>query len=265
MKRIISLTCALLMIVLAGCSKNNADTTTTASAAEETTFNEAVSKVGEFTTSASASEVISRYQKKYDTKYNYGELSGGTFANELNVPAINIDTDAAMALNDKIVADIGTDVIDFFKLIEDNGKVIDVNKHGAAIYSVTHKWRVNNGMILIEVSKNTGSMNSNFTLYAYTYYYDVKADKELTFDEFLAKLDVTKQQLFDGFTKTETAKGFASGDGIYTDSMMNIAYSVDSVTGLFPATDDQWDLKLQGKQGTEQMEYCIVIPIAAVK
>ena len=228
MKKILAFLCAVLIIVLAGCSLKPDGGATT----EAPTFEE-------FSTINSAADVVTRINEVCNTTYFEGDERLGDFTNSMNIPALNFSTPGANAVNQKILADLGNEVFDFFDKIKENHYVLKVDGNDAQTAVITHKWRSFNMMTVIEVDLEFGFLYSEAYPYANLYYYDRANDKELSFDEFLTRLGTTKEALFNAFSQTEPD---------------NSEFSLDSVQGVFPDTDLNWHVILNNGEKFRAVE-----------
>ena len=188
------LTAAALVAALAACGENNPDgkqTTDTAPPASLTTQTEATSQTTEATettppeTTAPAPlpEVKDGtvYTKKAIDAFQDGSLD---FMHSLTIPKIDSTKPGAEALNAKILADQ-----------QEKLDALAAGKEKNDLYTVTYSVSGADGILAVNVYEFTGWQYSESYSSRRFYYYDAAEDRELTLDETLAKLAMTKESL----------------------------------------------------------------------
>ena len=188
------LTAAALAAALAACGENNPDgkqTTDTAPPASLTTQTEATSQTTEATettppeTTAPAPLPEVKDGTVY-TKKAVDMFSGGDFdfLHSLIIPKIDSTKPGAEALNAKMLADQ-----------QEKLDALAANKEENYLYTVTYSTSGADGILVINVYEYIGWQYSEGGSSRRFYYYDAAEDRELTLDETLAKLSMTKESL----------------------------------------------------------------------
>ena len=188
------LTAAALVAALAACGENNPDgkqTTDTAPPASLTTQTEATSQTTEATettppeTTAPAPLPEVKDGTVY-TKKAVDMFSGGDFdfLHSLIIPKIDSTKPGAEALNAKMLADQ-----------QEKLDALAANKEENYLYTVTYSTSGADGILVINVYEYIGWQYSEGGSSRRFYYYDAAEDRELTLDETLAKLSMTKESL----------------------------------------------------------------------
>lgn len=188
------LTAAALVAALAACGENNPggkQTTDTTPPASLTTQTEATSQTTETTettppeTTAPAAlpEVKDGtvYTKKAVDMYSGGDFG---FTHSLTVPKIDSTKPGAEALNAKILADQ-----------QEKLDALAAGKEKNDLYTVTYSVSGADGILAVNVYEFTGWQYSESYSSRRFYYYDAAEDRELTLDETLSKLAMTKESL----------------------------------------------------------------------
>ena len=191
------LTAAALAAALAACGENNPggkQTSDTAPPASLTTQTEATSQTTvttettettppETTAPAALPEVKDGtvYTKKAVDMYSGGDFG---FTHSLTVPKIDSTKPGAEALNAKILADQ-----------QEKLDALAAGKEKNDLYTVTYSVSGADGILAVNVYEFTGWQYSESYSSRRFYYYDAAEDRELTLDETLSKLAMTKESL----------------------------------------------------------------------
>ena len=186
------LTAAALVAALAACGENNPggkQTTDTAPPASLTTQTEATSQTTvttettETTAPAPLPEVKDGtvYTKKAIDAFQDGSLD---FLHSLTIPKIDSAKPGAEALNAKMLADQ-----------QEKLDALAANKEENHLYTVTYSTSGADGILVINVYEYFGWQYSEGGSSRRFYYYDAAEDRELTLDETLSKLAMTKESL----------------------------------------------------------------------
>lgn len=120
------------------------------------------------------------YTKKAIDAYD----GGLDFLHSLTIPRIDSTLPGAEALNAKMLAEQ-----------QDKLDALAANKEENYLYTVTYSSSGADGILVINVYEYTGWQYSEGGSTRRFYYYDAAADRELTLDETLAKLSMTKESL----------------------------------------------------------------------
>lgn len=188
------LTAAALVAALAACGENNPggkQTTDTTPPASLTTQTEATSQTTETTettppeTTAPAALPEVKDGTVY-TKKAVDMFSGGDFdfLHSLTVPKIDSTKPGAEALNAKMLADQ-----------QEKLDALAAGKEGRSLYTVTYSASGADGILAVNVYEYTGYQYSESSRNRCFYYYDAAADRELTLDEVLTHLSLTRDSL----------------------------------------------------------------------
>lgn len=191
------LTAAALVAALAACGESNPggkQTTDTAPPASLTTQTEAISQTTvttettettppETTAPAALPEVKDGtvYTKKAVDMFSGGDFD---FLHSLTVPKIDSTKPGAEALNAKMLADQ-----------QEKLDALAAGKEGRSLYTVTYSASGADGILAVNVYEYTGYQYSESSRNRCFYYYDVAADRELTLDEVLTHLSLTRDSL----------------------------------------------------------------------
>ncbi len=187
------LTAAALVAALAACGENNPggkQTTDTAPPASLTAQTEATSQTTvttettppETTAPAALPEVKdgTLYTKKAIDIYD----GGLDFLHSLTIPKIDSAKPGAEALNAKMLADQ-----------QEKLDALAAGKEKNDLYTVTYSVSGADGILAVNVYEFTGWQYSESYSSRRFYYYDAAEDRELTLDETLSKLAMTKESL----------------------------------------------------------------------
>ena len=188
------LTAAALVAALAACGENNPggkQTTDTTPPASLTAQTEATSQTTvttettppETTAPAALPEVKDGtvYTKKAVDMFSGGDFG---FTHSLTVPKIDSTKPGAEALNAKMLADQ-----------QEKLDALAAGKEGRSLYTVTYSASGADGILVINVYEYFGWQYSEGGSSRRFYYYDAAEDRELTLDETLSKLAMTKESL----------------------------------------------------------------------
>lgn len=188
------LTAAALVAALAACGENNPggkQTTDTTPPASLTSQTEATSQTTvttettppETTAPAALPEVKDGtvYTKKAVDMFSGGDFD---FLHSLTVPKIDSTKPGAEALNAKMLADQ-----------QEKLDALAAGKEGRSLYTVTYSASGADGILAVNVYEYTGYQYSESSRNRCFYYYDVAADRELTLDEVLTHLSLTRDSL----------------------------------------------------------------------
>ena len=188
------LTAAALVAALAACGENNPggkQTTDTTPPASLTAQTEATSQTTvttettppETTAPAALPEVKDGtvYTKKAVDMFSGGDFG---FTHSLTVPKIDSTKPGAEALNAKMLADQ-----------QEKLDALAANKEENHLYTVTYSASGADGILVINVYEYFGWQYSEGGSSRRFYYYDAAEDRELTLDETLSKLAMTKESL----------------------------------------------------------------------
>lgn len=117
------------------------------------------------------------YSKKISSEF---DDSGITDTHHTVVlPKVNYDTDAAAALNKKIMKNHG-----------DSIEILKSGKEDRTVYKISYSFSICNGIVGIMVSDSRSVVQSYRDQDYFGYYYDTKRDKELNYFEYLETLGV---------------------------------------------------------------------------
>ena len=228
------LTAAALVAALAACGENNPggkQTTDTAPPASLTTQTEATSQTTvttettppETTAPAPLPEVKDGtvYTKKAIDAFQDGSLD---FMHSLTIPKIDSTKPGAEALNAKILAEQ-----------QDKLDALAANKEENHLYTVTYSTSGADGILVINVYEYFGWQYSEGGSSRRFYYYDAAEDRELTLDETLSKLAMTKESLNRAFAWSSE---YTSINTEYPDRTRTLAESVFGapLTGAYDAS-----------------------------
>ena len=188
------LTAAALVAALAACGESNPggkQTTDTAPPASLTSQTEATSQTTvttettppETTAPAALPEVKDGtvYTKKAVDMFSGGDFD---FLHSLTVPKIDSTKPGAEALNAKMLADQ-----------QEKLDALAAGKEKNDLYTVTYSVSGADGILAVNVYEFTGWQYSESYSSRRFYYYDAAEDRELTLDETLSKLAMTKESL----------------------------------------------------------------------
>lgn len=188
------LTAAALVAALAACGENNPggkQTTDTTPPASLTTQTEATSQTTETTETTppetTAPAVLPEVKDgTVYTKKAVDIFSGGDFdfLHSLAVPKIDSTKPGAEALNAKMLADQ-----------QEKLDALAAGKEGRSLYTVTYSASGADGILAVNVYEYTGYQYSEPSRNRCFYYYDAAADRELTLDEVLTHLSLTRDSL----------------------------------------------------------------------
>ena len=228
------LTAAALVAALAACGENNPggkQTTDTAPPASLTTQTEATSQTTvttettppETTAPAPLPEVKDGtvYTKKAIDAFQDGSLD---FMHSLTIPKIDSTKPGAEALNAKILAEQ-----------QDKLDALAANKEENHLYTVTYSTSGADGILVINVYEYFGWQYSEGGSSRRFYYYDAAEDRELTLDETLSKLAMTKESLNRAFAWSSE---YTSINTEYPDRTRTFAATVFGapLTGAYDAS-----------------------------
>ena len=228
------LTAAALVAALAACGENNPggkQTTDTAPPASLTTQTEATSQTTE-TTETTPPETTAPaplpevkdgtvYTKKAIDAFQDGSLD---FMHSLTIPKIDSTKPGAEALNAKILAEQ-----------QDKLDALAANKEENHLYTVTYSTSGADGILVINVYEYFGWQYSEGGSSRRFYYYDAAEDRELTLDETLSKLAMTKESLNRAFAWSSE---YTSINTEYPDRTRTFAATVFGapLTGAYDAS-----------------------------
>lgn len=228
------LTAAALVAALAACGENNPggkQTTDTTPPASLTTQTEATSQTTvttettppETTAPAPLPEVKDGtvYTKKAIDAFQDGSLD---FMHSLTIPKIDSTKPGAEALNAKILAEQ-----------QDKLDALAANKEENHLYTVTYSTSGADGILVINVYEYFGWQYSEGGSSRRFYYYDAAEDRELTLDETLSKLAMTKESLNRAFAWSSE---YTSINTEYPDRTRTFAATVFGapLTGAYDAS-----------------------------
>ena len=228
------LTAAALVAALAACGESNPggkQTTDTAPPASLTTQTEATSQTTvttettppETTAPAPLPEVKDGtvYTKKAIDAFQDGSLD---FMHSLTIPKIDSTKPGAEALNAKILAEQ-----------QDKLDALAANKEENHLYTVTYSTSGADGILVINVYEYFGWQYSEGGSSRRFYYYDAAEDRELTLDETLSKLAMTKESLNRAFAWSSE---YTSINTEYPDRTRTFAATVFGapLTGAYDAS-----------------------------
>lgn len=191
----VTLIALMLVAALAACGKDNPQNTTnptgevgTSAESEPTVTEPTETTVPETTApetapSAPLPEVKDGtvYTKKAVDMYSGGDFG---FTHSLTVPKIDSTKPGAEALNAKILADQ-----------QEKLDALAAGKEKNDLYTVTYSVSGADGILAVNVYEFTGWQYSESYSSRRFYYYDAAEDRELTLDETLSKLAMTKESL----------------------------------------------------------------------
>ena len=228
------LTAAALVAALAACGENNPggkQTTDTAPPASLTSQTEATSQTTvttettppETTAPAALPEVKDGtvYTKKAVDMYSGGDFG---FTHSLTVPKIDSTKPGAEALNAKILADQ-----------QEKLDALAAGKEKNDLYTVTYSVSGADGILAVNVYEFTGWQYSESYSSRRFYYYDAAEDRELTLDETLAKLSMTKESLNRAFAWSSEYAAISIENPDYTRAPAETVFGTP-LTGAYDAS-----------------------------
>ena len=228
------LTAAALVAALAACGESNPggkQTTDTAPPASLTSQTEATSQTTvttettppETTAPAALPEVKDGtvYTKKAVDMYSGGDFG---FTHSLTVPKIDSTKPGAEALNAKILADQ-----------QEKLDALAAGKEKNDLYTVTYSVSGADGILAVNVYEFTGWQYSESYSSRRFYYYDAAEDRELTLDETLAKLSMTKESLNRAFAWSSEYAAISIENPDYTRAPAETVFGTP-LTGAYDAS-----------------------------
>ena len=191
----VTLIALMLVAALAACGKDNPQNTTNptgevgTSAESEPTVTEPTETTVPETTAPETAPSAPLPEVKDGTVYTKKAVdmfSGGDFdfLHSLTVPKIDSTKPGAEALNAKMLADQ-----------QEKLDALAAGKEGRELYTVTYSASGADGILAVNVYEYTGYQYSESSRNRCFYYYDVAADRELTLDEVLTHLSLTRDSL----------------------------------------------------------------------
>lgn len=115
-------------------------------------------------------------------------------AHEICIPKINSDSSNATSFNNKI--------INSFKPVYDDV----VNHTETCINRIEYIYTCKDDIIGIIAVLCEGVLESEWWFTYFAYYYDLNSDKELLYNEYLRKLNITEDDVWNWFIKTDKYK-----------------------------------------------------------
>ena len=228
------LTAAALVAALAACGESNPggkQTTDTAPPASLTSQTEATSQTTvttettppETTAPAALPEVKDGtvYTKKAVDMYSGGDFG---FTHSLTVPKIDSTKPGAEALNAKMLADQ-----------QEKLDALAAGKEKNDLYTVTYSVSGADGILAVNVYEFTGWQYSESYSSRRFYYYDAAEDRELTLDETLAKLSMTKESLNRAFAWSSEYAAISIENPDYTRAPAETVFGTP-LTGAYDAS-----------------------------
>ena len=121
--------------------------------------------------------------------------------NKVILPKITVETSSAEEFNNSI----------FLKYVNCYNNLIQ-GKEESNLYDITYEWSVYNEIIIVFVNGNAGWQYSEWIDISDVFYFDIKKDREIDFDEYLSKLGLTKKELAKIISNTDEYKDFIEGN-----------------------------------------------------
>lgn len=125
----------------------------------------------------------------------------------VNLPKINITTDATEKLNKKILDDNQN----YINMVKQDNKDNEI----PASLSTNYTYTVLNNIIFISVVTEYNLYRGSGASYVNVYYYDINADKELTYKETLTKLGVDEKNVLKFVASKTKGTDLQKIDNIY--------------------------------------------------
>ncbi len=116
-----------------------------------------------------------------------------SWTHTIKIPKISASSSNALAFNAKIYKE--------FSPLHD---ALLCNGEGSAIINIDYKYKEYNSIIGITVTRHWAVQNSSSDPTYFFYYYDIKNDKELSFDQYLAALGSSRSAILQKMQKTST-------------------------------------------------------------
>lgn len=122
------------------------------------------------------------YTREIIPAYDWADFSGQYHT--IRLPKIDLPTEGAQGLNDKIYNDHSTPYETLLNYAEEE-----------YIVRIDYEYKVYKDVIGIVVEFVTGPQHAGAYAYRSYYYYNIKQDREVTFDEYISELGYTKTDL----------------------------------------------------------------------
>lgn len=164
---------------------------------------------------------------------------------KLTLPKINIDSVGAKSINSKI-EEAYKEMINQIKnnVTEQTGKKV-------TIQNTNYNYSIRNNIIYILISNDYGVINGSGSSYYNAYYYDIEADKELTVQEALVKLDISEEYLKNKLNNLENLDSLYKND-LFSNivvhpegtniKIMPKSGSFDGMNGYMEVKIDEYDI-----------------------
>ena len=146
----------------------------------------------------------------------------------IKLPKITSNTNNAQAFNKKL-----------FDVFSKPYEILKNNQEKEQVYECNYEYKIYNGIIGIVIEAYVGAQAAGATSWHFPYYYDTKNDKELTYDEYLKALNLSKDVLEKKVVNTKTYKdhyeNISEGNNVYVidcilDTKGSIVYLNDNET-----------------------------------
>lgn len=258
----LSLAFVLCIFALSGCDSKSCLVPPSSESSEVTESTPPAKVDGENTVTIPEMPVGNQICMTFENEYNLDYYQGVNYST-FSVPKINIDTPTTEALNKKILSDF----MDVGKEGDvDNGiytRVLENSYHEAEPITdlrchaiVDYSYSIRNNVLALCINYDKYYYMSETSLIVLDYYYDIENDKILSLDEYLAKQNITKQEIIDlhsvlfpdiQFSKLEHVQAVICydnnvcrvygpsifGTGIFDMDLKNMAISTDVVDSQY--------------------------------
>lgn len=159
----------------------------------------------------------------------YEEGEPKKLVRQVNLPKINITTDATEKLNKKILDDSKNDI----EMVEQGNSENDMPISS----EVNYTYAVLNNIIFISVTVDSNFYRGSSSSYVKVYYYDIDADKELTYKEALAKLGVDEKNVLEFIADKTNGTDLQKIDNIYPTDNNEYLYIYYETEEAFMGSD----------------------------
>lgn len=162
---------------------------------------------------------------------NGAELSG--LKHKICIPKINAESDNVAVFNKKIYDEFSKGY-----------SFLKNNEEKTSILYVEYEYTIYNGLIGIIIFYSTGEQFAGFDGTYYDFYYDIGEDKEITSNEYLSKLGLSKDIIQERISKTQqfvnAQNNYGSVDVCILDNTKTVACceAPESIDGWLPIETD---------------------------
>ncbi len=116
----------------------------------------------------------------------------GDFVHTFKFPKINIDAQGAELLNQEM-----------YSLVENIHKGILEDNTGRYIWNISYSYKVYDNLLGILINVDGGIVEAGGFTQPYYFYYDIKTDSRISYDQYLNALGLTQEKVWEWFTSTE--------------------------------------------------------------